>query len=502
MGLFKTPEELRKMGWMPQDEASKLLGLPLGEMISWDFIDSEQTASDGENWVLLLPGVGGRESGVGDGEKTENEKRKPDSDSNVKCKVSNAKCKVGRTKRKPADPTLFGERERVPSSRSRWGEREILISVEEAAGRLGWSVRWTKKHLGIHIEARWVKGERRVVLQSVEWWLAAHAEQSARRKAEREARKREKAPGGFSGAELSIINDQLSIINEEAPPAEERWILVREAAGVLGVTAASVKRMIWAGKLGARRRGSRTWEVSLAAVVEMADRREREMLARCIPAKEWEYDRLRPYFRTKLEAPPGDRLISRPEAARMLDVHPCTVTRLILKGTLFAWQSEPGKKGSLVFLSYNQVLRYSERPDRRLRRQRYEEANAQSRGEERGRVAGYEEVGIPEYDLYERTGNALIDHGEYYSTRQVALLLGISVEAVRAMVKRRRLVGYRRPLEKNRYERRRWWFYRKEDVHALIHDPVRRKWVESYRKAQTPEARAEREARRIREFYR
>src|SRR5687768_3525032 len=54
-GLFKTPEELRKMGWMPQDEASKLLGLPLGEMISWDYIESEQRASDGENWVHLLP---------------------------------------------------------------------------------------------------------------------------------------------------------------------------------------------------------------------------------------------------------------------------------------------------------------------------------------------------------------------------------------------------------------------------------------------------------------
>src|SRR5688572_24044613 len=138
MGLFKTPEELRKMGWMPQDEASKLLGLPQGEMISWDYIDSEQTASDGKNWVLLLPGVGGRPPTTDD--------RPPDSDSNVNCKVSNAKCKVGGGKRKrnvPADRAVLPGYERIPSKRGRWGERRILISVEEAAARLGWSVAWT-----------------------------------------------------------------------------------------------------------------------------------------------------------------------------------------------------------------------------------------------------------------------------------------------------------------------------------------------------------------------
>ena len=65
MGLFKTAEELRAMGWITQQEASKLLGLPQGEMISWDYIDAEQRTADGENWVLLLPGVGGRGAGVG-----------------------------------------------------------------------------------------------------------------------------------------------------------------------------------------------------------------------------------------------------------------------------------------------------------------------------------------------------------------------------------------------------------------------------------------------------
>src|SRR5688572_18959791 len=218
MGLFMTPEELRKMGWMPQDEASKLLGLPQGEMISWDYIDSEQTASDGKNWVLLLPGVGGG--------RTTTDDRPPDSDSNVNCKVSNAKCKVEGGKRKrnrPADASVFPQRERNPSKRSRWGERPILISVEEAAARLGWSVAWTRRQLQMpYFEKAYDRdGKLCAVLQSVEWWLSAHAEQADRRRAEREAKQRVKLPGGLrmeerkSGRaeEDDIANCKLTIDN-------------------------------------------------------------------------------------------------------------------------------------------------------------------------------------------------------------------------------------------------------------------------------------------------
>src|SRR5687768_1221381 len=89
--LFQTPKALRAKGWIPESEASELLGLPRGEMISWDYIDSEQTASDGENWVKLLPGVVGSLGRGVVGEES------ADSDSNGECKVSNAKCKVPRT---------------------------------------------------------------------------------------------------------------------------------------------------------------------------------------------------------------------------------------------------------------------------------------------------------------------------------------------------------------------------------------------------------------------
>src|SRR5687768_3516632 len=50
-----TAQQLRKEGWIPQEEAELLLGLPKGEMISWDYIDSEQTGADGQTWVQLLP---------------------------------------------------------------------------------------------------------------------------------------------------------------------------------------------------------------------------------------------------------------------------------------------------------------------------------------------------------------------------------------------------------------------------------------------------------------
>src|SRR5688572_7341240 len=233
MGLFMTPEELRKMGWMPQDEASKLLGLPQGEMISWDYIDSEQTASDGKNWVLLLPGVGGG--------RTTTDDRPPDSDSNVKCKVSNAKCKVGRKRTRPVDASAFPVQERIPSKRSRWGERPILISVEEAAARLGWSVAWTRRQLQMpYFEKAYDRdGRLCAVLQSVEWWLSAHAEQRDRRRAERERKLKAKrlesgvgeveewGSGGEENYQLSVINDQLSM--------ESRWMSGPEAAATLQI---------------------------------------------------------------------------------------------------------------------------------------------------------------------------------------------------------------------------------------------------------------------------
>ena len=43
--LFEQSESLRRQGWIPQEEAFDLLGLPKEEMILWDYIEGAQSAS-------------------------------------------------------------------------------------------------------------------------------------------------------------------------------------------------------------------------------------------------------------------------------------------------------------------------------------------------------------------------------------------------------------------------------------------------------------------------
>ncbi len=62
------------------------------------------------------------------------------------------------------------------------------------------------------------------------------------------------------------------------------------------------------------------------------------------------------------------------------------------------------------------------------------------------------------------------DHGEYFSTQQAARVLRISGIAVGKLRKRGRLTGYRHLWKVGRYEHRRWWFYKKEEVQELAAD--------------------------------
>ena len=94
MGLFKSENELRGMGWIPQDEASELLGLPKGEMISWDYIESEQLGADRVNWVKLLPkySVQGTASSIQkEGRPTPGHRRPTAANENPKSKIQNPK---------------------------------------------------------------------------------------------------------------------------------------------------------------------------------------------------------------------------------------------------------------------------------------------------------------------------------------------------------------------------------------------------------------------------
>jgi excisionase family DNA binding protein len=114
---------------------------------------------------------------------------------------------------------------------------------------------------------------------------------------------------------------------------EDRLILVDEAAAILGVSAMWVHGMAakgmlsrtlhLAGEVEAYRGPSPQSRISLFSLREvttLAAERERRRWRSGISPKQWKEDLRHPLVRTEIVAPPGDRLISRADAAAFLDV--------------------------------------------------------------------------------------------------------------------------------------------------------------------------------------
>lgn len=76
------------------------------------------------------------------------------------------------------------------------------------------------------------------------------------------------------------------------------------------------------------------------------------------------------------------------------------------------------------------------------------------------------------------------NHGEYYSTRQVANLLGVAKPTVLCLMRRGRLTGHRVNKKPTAY--RPWWFFKRSDVDALLADPQynrnHKRWLDTVRR--------------------
>ena len=385
-----------------------------------------------------------------------------------------------------------------------------MISMEEAAARLGWSVAWTKKQVAWeYIESRWVNGIRMVVLQSVEWWIAAHVEQKERRRAEREKRKFKQESG------VPEVEEWGSGGVEESAPAETlvsagipKWITCAEAASLLQVTPVHIHQLARQGKLPTKMgsREGKPWTGRAGRVCRLVlhsavrGRVEAKEVVRRRGSKtpeQWKYDLRHPVVRTKMEPGIGDRLISRREAASILGIQEASLSNLIRRGIVFAWQKDPGKRGSRTFFSEHQLMRVSQRPERVKYFQKRRLSNDQCPMSNPDNERRWEDKGIVAAAWAVRSGWAERDHGEYYSTRQVGILLGVCRGTVESYREGGRLKGYRLPAKVGKYERRRWWFYKKEAVHALMNDPEYLRNRAKYRRSQTPEAKAE----KLREWF-
>jgi hypothetical protein len=182
------------------------------------------------------------------------------------------------------------------------------------------------------------------------------------------------------------------------------------------------------------------------------------------------------------------------EAAETLEVTPDRVGELVETGMLPAYQRRPGKRGSRLWLPSYYVMALAERPEHLERRERYA---AGAEGAASRLVPEWEEKDLSAYDPYQPSPLTEHDYGEFYTARQAALLLGITVGSVRRLRKRGRLTGYHRKRypHRDRYRGpiytvgRQWWFFRKEEVRALMADPAYRRRRQIQAESRTVEAR-------------
>jgi len=398
--------------------------------------------------------------------------------------------------RNPSDPALLPQHERTKSN-NQWGEKPIPISIEEAANRLGVTERYTRRLIKEGYFATQYRGDQKLpILQSIELYLSLRKQQRDTRKHLREhSRMRQSDDTPLPDPWLTDQPESQSPTPNAQRP--DSWVSTEKAAKTLQLTPARICQLAWEGKLESRQRVKRApRQISWNAVLALLDQKETKQQARAIPAKEWLSDNRRPYIRTKIQPPPNDHLITRKEAANILNVHPVRISDLVKAGFLFGWQKSLGKQGSPLYLSQTQVLRLANNPTHQQSRATWDNSQLSTLNSQ---LKSWEEKGLTPRRFTDQSAYTERDHGDYYTTRQVALLLGCSPQCVANLRERRRLTGYRRPLKKNRYERRRWWFYKKEEVHNLLNDPDYLKHRNKYRRAQTPEAAAKRRAKLLEE---
>ncbi len=465
--LFQDPDSLRKKGWLPQSEAARLLGLPPTEMISWDFIDAEQRTEDGGNWVKLLPEVAAKH-GLTKPPKPSPATRPPSK--SPKSKIQNPKID------NPRIVELNHQKLLRP-----WFNGAYARTVREAAEELG-------------VSAAYIQGIARNRLNAIKregiLWIPQDEIDLHRWRQERWAelggqwtsygRKWKKGTEPVPEPEPELTLDDLG-----EPVGADVWITAREAAAILGFNPPFVNQLARQGKLNfrvesapdsTRGRGhllSRKRLVyNMAEVLKYEMRRAEESWKRNISPKEWNHDRRRPILRSWRDIPPTVNLISARKAAQILGVSKQTLAGIVKRGRLFIWSARHGKRGAPTFNSEDQVMRYASNPDRLARRAAYFSPPKEKQP--------YAEDGLLKEWADWQEDNGLLDHhpnpkkardvGEFYTTRQAAQVLGVSASAVRAMRDRRRIKGYRSRKTWIRENPNSYWFFKKEDIHALLHD--------------------------------
>lgn len=286
-------------------------------------------------------------------------------------------------------------------------------------------------------------------------------------------------------ADMRLVAPQKKAYDErpsvaEEPDADDYRLDARQAASILGVSVSQARWVISQNGIANEKEKRRIgfshprWRmlltVSARALFALADRREQRRSRTDIAPHVWNERMVRPIICTKIEPPPGDRLIGRQEAAFLLGIAQKRVSRLVATGRLFGWQKQPGRSGSALWLSERQVVRYGNDPDRLARRAAYfREARGPSPlGKETESEVWMEDRGLASALKYARSTSEDREHGEFFNSRQTAKLLGIGRRTLNNLMHRGRIAGYQKARSSQDGAGNKWWFYRKDDVYNLL----------------------------------
>jgi excisionase family DNA binding protein len=265
------------------------------------------------------------------------------------------------------------------------------------------------------------------------------------------------------------------------PPFPIGWVGHIEAAAMLQVSVHHFPKLVRSHNLQRRRAptGRRRYLYDTVEIEALAEQRL-DVRRFSGPGKRLDWWGSR---RVKMELTDFNYWITPAEAAALLGVNHRLITEYCDRGLLPCYQEKPGVMGSRLYVPHNHVIQMLRRKEQATAQRAMPESPA-------FHVDGIahrrhnEQLDIDEFPERGESKVCKRNHGEYYSTRQVANLLGVSKPTVLCLMRRGRLTGHR--LNKKPTAYRPWWFFKRADVDALLADPQynrnHKRWLATVRR--------------------
>lgn len=121
-------------------------------------------------------------------------------------------------------------------------------------------------------------------------------------------------------------------------------------------------------------------------------------------------------------------------------------------------------------MPHHHVLSLAKRPEYQARRTRWQESRHKPSAD-----IEHEDWGIEPHDPRGESRATRKNHGDYLTTKQTALALGVAPSSVRNLMLRGRLQGHQLRPKKPGSAKNPYWFFKRQDVDNLLADPAYRR---------------------------